>query len=506
MTRKLIVALVLITATHSKCQLLSELQPVILKKVIEAGIIQSNKSTNKNAGRFSSEKHFKDLEFNIFKKENKNLKSLLRTFEILDSLSTKENSKSKVSNNEPPFLEYFSGQHICYETEEYIVVQSVKTSDVLIQKNKSPIIFKEVQILNVFRSMLNLILFFHESNICLIHLSKHSFVRNEADSNSQMSFKLFTISGILDNDDEIQKWLNDPKNVLRSKSKDASHRTRNLLFQNDLWKMTVFLHMLVTGDFQILDRISDLVQDYENLVIEYQNAIDCREQSLEKKSQFNAMVEQSNMTMNEMAYKSYSDYFVCSQEFQCMINPMSFLNISPFDYNLKKEEAEQKLLEYCTVMNSFQNSVSHNILISEKNEEDLKKNEDLLNKTRARLFEESELLVEEHKKIEEEVANTKWIIENKVNYSSANKDIDLVKLVTEMLKTGNETKKIREIIGMLDEIIKNANSEKMKVEVKFEEDGGINREESDSGEESGKSHNSHTEKIHKLPYKRILII
>ncbi len=379
---------------------------------------------------------------------------MLRTFDILDSLSEEELTIKK-PKDEPSFLEYFGKKQICYETDQYIVVQSFKNSDVFHDEDLSPIIFKGVQILNVFRSMLNLILLLHDSNISLIHLSKYSFGWNEVASESRMSFKLFAISGILDNEDEIQKQIKYPNNALRALHKDAFHLTKNLLFQNDLWQMTVFLHRLVTGDFTIYNKISTSVSDYENIVIEYQE--ECRQQYLQEKSSFYAMVGPSSITMEERGRELYED--LCNRNEE--LKNMRYSNgnkLDPIKYDLKFNEYKQKGNKYSEFVKSYLNAAPENQLIM--NWKDFQKKMNSLNENRAILLNEKiKLLVEEHEEIEKEVASLAWITDSGVNYSSANGEINLVKLVTEMLKTGNKTKNIREIIKMLDEIIENANYE-----------------------------------------------
>jgi hypothetical protein len=72
MIRKLIIALVLIAATHSKCQMLSDLQDEKLKKLIEGGIEGSGYIKNEETGWFSNLDDYTDLEFVILSKKTKN--------------------------------------------------------------------------------------------------------------------------------------------------------------------------------------------------------------------------------------------------------------------------------------------------------------------------------------------------------------------------------------------------------------------------------------------------
>jgi hypothetical protein len=480
MIQKLVVTLVVIAATNSKCIQFGDVECSELKEAINEAITQHKDPSNQHKGKFSLHSVYPDFEFLTFKKADEIFGVFRESLDIVNSVPNEKVSTDTHLKEEPNFLDYFSKDNISYEKNDYTVMKLIRLHALLERKNYEKVTFKETQLLKMFRLMMNSVLLLHERDISFLHFGKHSFAFEKEDINSRIKLKLFGIAKVSHDEIRVKELLNLATNILRLKTKEASHGTRDLLFQNDLWMMITFLHRLVTGDFSLISIVNSLEKQFQKLLIKYEDNNNCRTKIAEEREKDRERIVEQSKQLNIRNYSnSFEGFANMSSQMLHYIHPGNFDNVNPRDSEIIKTELFEKLTNCFNAIDAIKrNSLSSNSMIKEENGVHENK-EKLLDENKEKLDKELDELIEEYKKIEAKVADPNWIIANKVNYETRNGEISLEKIVKEMLKTGKNTKTAREIIVMLDSLIGYLEYEKMieENEVKIEKEDDYEEEE-----------------------------
>jgi hypothetical protein len=454
MIRKLFVALVVLAATSWDCIDYSTMQS-LFKESIDKALEKSKDLSIDEVG--SLLKPGTTMEFRFYNKKNSKLDALLKTFDVLNKVSEENNNNEQ--KDEPSFIDYFGKGNKCYNTDDFIIVElSKKTYPIL--ANVGPQL-NESQALKIFRSVLTSVSLLSTNNISLGSLSKYSFGNEKDDINSRMLLKYFTTSGILDNEEEIRNQLYLPMNGIRLMNKGINDHRREFLFQNDLYRMVSFLHWLLTGNREIFERITKLEKEFEEALILYNQAMYCRIKFTEQINMMKAEQQNTHIAMEEIVRNLNEDFYQCGRQIMYMNQYKNSLNINQSEIDNKITEFQQKNDNFCLVSRGFANSLILNQFYCENYE---KTNNQWFEEKQKESSEKFLSLSEEYKEIEEKLSSAEWIPSHFKSSKAINGNNTLKTVVGEMIKTGEGTKTVQEIITMLDAIISNDGSPKREYE------------------------------------------